>query len=93
MTHIKTTFQLRSLITPYRRVVRDPVEHTNGFVFPTTVKWSVIRWKCAQHNCAPAVDRPSCFSLGKHDVLGCHVILYFSSGQDSILDLMFFRTT
>jgi hypothetical protein len=89
----QNNISVRSLITHIDGWSKTPLNTQMDSFFPATVKWSVICWSCAQHNCTSVVDRPSCFFLGKHDALSGHVILYFSSGQDSILDLMYFCTT
>lgn len=89
----QNTISGQSLIVQMDGRSETPVEHTNGFIFPVTIKWPGVDWRCVQQNHTRVLDWFSCFFLGTHDVLGCHMILYFSSGRDSIFDLMYFRTT
>lgn len=89
----QNNISVQSLIIHIDGWSESPLNTQMDSFFPATVKWSEICWRCAQQNCTSVADRPSCFFLGKHDVLSCHMILCFSSGQDSILDLMYFHTT
>lgn len=59
-----------------------------------TAKWaSVTVWRCVLQNHISVFHWISRFFLGKHGVLGCNTILYFSFGQDFILCSMYFFTT